>query len=160
MGEEALNTDEFVKWRDADHLIDKFHTYNRLCRMTEEDRPKLMLELNKFSLNFGPVPLHPMPPQNYRETWLIDRLLAASSWHQEAVDGLEKALEACAESLALLREQCGMTGEGDGKDRKADGFDMSCSLDALEEARTALKRSRCHNLVPMRREPLPEEDSE
>lgn len=79
MEEVTLNTDEFVKWRGADTLIDKFHTYQRLCRMTEENRPKLMLELNKFSLNFGPVPL----TQSYRETWLIDRLLAASNWCKE-----------------------------------------------------------------------------
>jgi hypothetical protein len=59
-----------------------------LSRMTEENRPKLMLELNRFSLAFGPVPL----TQSYREIWLIDKLLAAQNWHKEQLSALENTI--------------------------------------------------------------------
>jgi predicted SPOUT superfamily RNA methylase MTH1 len=51
---------------------------------------------------------------------------------------LREALEVCAESLAAARDKLGMTGEGDGKDRKADAFDSIGSLPALLMARAAL----------------------
>lgn len=66
----------------------------------------------------------------------VARALLSSS---KRIEELEKALEACAESLAFARDKLGMCGEGDGADRKADAADDIGSLPALLAARSALK---------------------
>lgn len=54
---------------------------------------------------------------------------------------LLSALQDCAEALAFARDKLGMTGEGDGKDRKADADDSIGSLPALIAARAAITRA-------------------
>lgn len=56
----------------------------------------------------------------------------------EAVRLAHGALDRCAESLAFARERLGMTGHGDGQDRKADAEDLVGSWPALRDASAAL----------------------
>lgn len=56
-------------------------------------------------------------------------------------DVMLAALQDCAEALAFARDKLGMTGEGDGKDRKADADDTIGSLPALIAARAAISKA-------------------
>lgn len=70
----------------------------KLSSMTEANKPKLILELNRFRKQFGPVPLH----DTYGEKWLIDKLLAASNWCEERMEAARDARD--AEMGATLAE--------------------------------------------------------
>ncbi|MCW5615861.1 MAG: hypothetical protein KIT32_12130 [Rhodocyclaceae bacterium] len=58
-----------------------------------------------------------------------------------AAPDLAEALVQCAESLAFARDKLGITGEGDGQERKADAADDIGSLSALLAARAALAKA-------------------
>jgi hypothetical protein len=96
----AVSRDEEYVLR-ADHLAEVSRLERErdsLRRMTEDNRPKLMLEYNTFLKNFGPVPLS----QSYGEKWLIDRLLAAQNFCDKAVQQLTKDRELLQKALEMV----------------------------------------------------------
>lgn len=65
----------------------------------------------------------------------IERLTASNG-------ELLEALEDCAEALAFARDKLSLSGEGDGKDRRADATDPTGSLHVLTCARAAIEKAR------------------